>query len=75
MVSPLLALLLFFYLPMSTALPIYIVILIVAGLCHYFMYQSMRAKPRSGLEAMIGGQAVALEDIDPEGMIKFKDEL
>ena len=35
----------------------------------------MRAKAKSGLEAMIGEQAVALEDIDPEGLIKFKDEL
>ena len=75
MVSPLLALLLFFYLPLSTALPIYIVILIVAGFCHYFMYQSMRAKDRSGLEAMIGEKALVMEDIDPEGKIKFKTEL
>ncbi|MEJ2728205.1 MAG: NfeD family protein [Deltaproteobacteria bacterium] len=75
MVSPLLALLLFYYLPLHTALPIYIVILIVAGFCHYFMYQSMRAKNRSGLEAMIGGKALVMEDIDPEGKIKFKTEL
>ena len=75
MVSPVLALLLFYYLPFSTALSIYVVILIVAGFCHYFMYQSMRAKAKCGLEAMIGGEAVALEDIDPEGMIKFNDEL
>jgi len=75
MVSPLLALLLFFYLPLSTALPIYIVILVVAGFCHYFMYQSMRARAKSGLEAMIGGEALVLQDIDPEGMIRFKDEL
>jgi len=56
-------------------LPIYIVILIVAGFCHYFMYQSMRAKDRTGLEAMIGGEALVLEDIDPEGKIRFKTEL
>jgi membrane-bound ClpP family serine protease len=47
----------------------------MAGFCHYFMYQSMRARNRSGLEAMIGGQALAMEDIDPEGKIKFKTEL
>jgi membrane-bound ClpP family serine protease len=75
MVSPVLALLLFYYLPFSTALPIYIVILIVAGFCHYFMYQSMRARARTGLEAMIGGEALVLEDIDPEGKIRFKTEL
>ena len=75
MVSPLLALLLFYYLPLSTALPIYIVILIVAGFCHYFMYQSMRVKARTGLEAMIGGEALVLEDIDPDGKIRFKNEL
>jgi len=75
MVSPLLALLLFYYLPFSTALPIYIVILIVAGFCHYFMYQSMRVRARSGPEAMIGREALVLEDIDPEGKIRFKTEL
>ena len=75
MVSPLLALLLFYYLPLSTALPIYLAILIVAGYCHYLMFQSMRAKSKTGLEAMIGCEALVLVDIDPEGKIMFRNEL
>jgi membrane-bound ClpP family serine protease len=75
MVSPLAALLLFYYLPFGTALLYYIPILIVAGFCHYLMMKSMRAKAETGLEAMIGGEAIVIKSIDPEGKIRFKSEI
>jgi len=75
MVSPLAALLLFYYLPFQTALLIYIAILIVAAFCYYVMFKSMRAKVETGLEAMMGGEALVIEDIDPEGKVRFRDEI
>ena len=75
MVAPILGLLLFYYWPFGTALPFYIAILVVAGFCYYVMFKSMRAKAKTGLEAMIGGEALVVEDIDPEGKIEFKNEI
>ena len=75
MVSPLAALFLFWYMPFETALFTYIGILIVAGFCYYVMFQSMRTKAKTGLEGMIGGEAVVIERIDREGKIRFKNEI
>lgn len=75
MVSPFFALLLFYYLPLETALPFYIIILIVAGFYYVVMFKSMRGKAKTGLEAMIGGEALVIEDISPEGKVLFKDEI
>jgi hypothetical protein len=57
MVSSFFALFLFYYLPLETALPIYIVILMLAGFYYVVMFKSMRAKTKIGLEAMIVGEA------------------
>ena len=75
MVSPFVALWLFYYLPLESALPIYIIILIVAGFYYVMMFKSMRAKAKTGLEAMIDGEALVIEDIAPEGKVLFKDEI
>jgi len=75
MVSPFFALLLFYYLPLESALPIYIVIVIVAGFYYVVMFKSMRAKAKTGLEAMIGGEALVIEAIAPDGKVEFKDEI
>ena len=73
MVSPFLALWLFYYLPFETALPIYIAVLVIAGFCYYVMIKSMRAKAKTGVEAMIGKEALVIEDIDPVGKIELKE--
>jgi membrane-bound ClpP family serine protease len=75
MVSPLLALLLFYYLPFKTALPIYGVILIISGFCYYVMFKSMRMEAKTGMEARIGREALVIEDIDPEGKTELKEEI
>ena len=75
MVLPLAALVLFYYLPLGTAVEIYIPVLIVAGYCYIVMFKTMRARAQTGLEAMIGREALAIEDIDAEGKILFNDEI
>jgi membrane-bound ClpP family serine protease len=75
MISPLAALVLFYYFPLETALLFYITILIVAAYCYYVMFKSMMARAKTGLEAMIGRQARVIEDINPEGKIEFNNEI
>jgi len=74
MVLPILALLLFHYFSLDTALPIYIVIMIVAGYCYVVMIQSMRTKAKTGFDALVGKEALVVKDIDPEGMVEILGE-
>ena len=75
MVSPFAALVLLYYFPFETALLFYITILIVAAYCYYVMFKSMMARAKTGMETMIGSLARVIEDLDPEGKIKYKDEI
>jgi len=75
MLAPVWAVGLFYFLPLSTALPLYFVILIAAAYCNIVMFWSMRAKPKTGIEAMIGKETLAIEDIDPEGKIDIAGEI
>jgi len=75
MFSPVFALALFLFLPFYTALPIYIPIFIFGVIVNYKMMRSMKLPVRTGLEEMMGQEAVAIDDIDPEGKVRFKDEI
>ncbi len=75
MVAPILALLLFYYLPLGTALPIYILILIVSVFCNIIMVWAMRARAKTGVNAMIGKKALVIRDIDPEGKVEIRGEI
>lgn len=75
MVSPLWGLLLFYSLPVGHALFYYLVLLMIAAYFHYIMMWSMHAKPRTGLDAMIGEKASVIRDIDPEGKVELHGEL
>ena len=75
MFSPVFALALFLLLPFYTALPIYIPIFIFGVIVNYKMMRSMKLPVRTGLEEMMGQEAVVIDDIDPEGKVRFKDEI
>jgi membrane-bound ClpP family serine protease len=75
MFSPVFALALFLFLPFYTALPIYIPIFIFGVIVNYKMMRSMRLPVRTGLEEMMGQEALVIDDIDPEGKVRFKDEI
>jgi membrane-bound ClpP family serine protease len=74
LVAPILALPLFYNLPMGTALPIYILILIASVYCNIVMVWSMRAAPKGGMNAMVGRRAFTITDIDPEGKFELWGE-
>jgi membrane-bound serine protease (ClpP class) len=74
-VAPVLALLLFYFLPLQAALPIYIAILIASVFCYVIMVRTRRIKAGAGRETMIGQEGVAREDIAPEGQIEINGEI
>lgn len=75
MIAPILALPLFYFLPMKAALPIYIAILISSAYCNVVMFWSMRARAKTGPEGMVGEYALVIKDIDPEGKVDFNGEI
>ncbi len=72
---PLLTLPLFFVLPFSTALPIYLVILIMTWFLYYKILVVMKSKVQTGIEALIDEDAAVVEDINPEGKILVWSEI
>jgi membrane-bound ClpP family serine protease len=77
MALPILGLPLFYFLPFSTALPTYVCLLFLSGLMYYGMFSAMgrKRKVQTGLEQIIGGEAVVVEDIDAEGKVEIGDEI
>jgi membrane-bound ClpP family serine protease len=72
---PLLALALFYFLPFRTALPIYLLILLVTGFIYFKLILAMKYKVRTGKEGMMGEEALVIEDINPEGKVMVWSEI
>jgi membrane protein implicated in regulation of membrane protease activity len=72
---PVLALPVFWFFPFPTALSIYLFILGISLLLYFKIFQAMRMSPRIGKEAMLGKTGVVINDIDPEGKIKYATEI
>ncbi|MFQ5841067.1 MAG: NfeD family protein [Thermodesulfobacteriota bacterium] len=75
LLSPILALPLFFFLPFRTALPAYGAVLLVTAFIYFKIIAAMKSKVRAGMEGMTDGEAVVVEDIDPEGKVRVGNEL
>jgi membrane-bound ClpP family serine protease len=73
--APILGLPLFFFLPFGTALPIYLMVVLVSGFLYYKVAAAMKAKVKTGKEEMIGKEAVVIEDINPEGKVTIWSEI
>ncbi|NIM97238.1 MAG: hypothetical protein GTO24_03875 [candidate division Zixibacteria bacterium] len=75
LVSPVLALPLFLFLPFRTAMPVYLSVLLATGFVYFKIVSAMKSKVQTGLEGMADGEAVVVEDIDPEGKVRFGSEI
>lgn len=73
--SPILALPLFLFLPFRTGFPVYLAILLASAFIYFKIIAAMKSKVRTGMEWMTEGEAVVVEDIDPEGRVRFRNEL
>jgi membrane protein implicated in regulation of membrane protease activity len=72
---PVFALPIFWFFPFSTALPIYLIISGISAFLYFLIFKAMMIKPRVGKEAMLGQKVEVIEDIAPEGKIKYDAEI
>jgi len=73
--APILALPLFSFLPFRTALPAYIAVLFATLFVYFKIIAAMKSDVKTGMEGMTDGEAVVVEDINPEGKIRFGNEI
>jgi len=72
---PIFGLPVFWFFPFKTALILYLIICAISLFLYYKIFQAMRAKVRNGRAAMLGKTGVVLQNIDPEGKIKYATEI
>jgi membrane protein implicated in regulation of membrane protease activity len=72
---PILGLALFHFFPMETAMPAYLAIVLASIFFYYKIFAALKAKVQTGREGMIGGEALVIEDLNPEGRVNFRDEI
>ena len=72
---PIFGLPVFWFFPFKTALIIYLIVCAVSLFLFYKIFRAMRAMVYNGMEAMLGKTAVAIQEIDPEGKIKYATEI
>lgn len=75
LLMPALALPIFFILPLQAALPAYLSLLLLSGFVYIVVFKAMRLPVRTGREGMIGGRGEVVVDLDPEGVIRYRNEL
>lgn len=66
---------LFLFLPWTTALPIALVLAIGTAVITYYGAQALRQPATTGKEAMIGSVGQAVNDLNPEGLVRVGGEL
>ncbi|HEA69397.1 MAG TPA: hypothetical protein ENI07_21685 [Desulfobacterales bacterium] len=65
----------FWLFPFPTALTIYLIILAGSLLLYFLIIKAMMGRPRVGKEAMLGKTGIVIQDIAPEGKIKYASEI
>ena len=73
--SPILALTLFFFFPFRIALPAYIAVVLFTVFIYFKIIVAMRAKVQTGMEGMTDEEAMVVEDLNPEGKVRFRNEI
>jgi len=72
---PAFALPVFWFLPLSSALPLYLFILTISFILYFKVMQAMHQRVRTGQEGMLTQKAIVIQDIDPEGKIQYAGEI
>ena len=79
LLMPIIALPIFWLLPPSSAVPIYAVLVAVSGLFYWLIARSMRKRPETGSEGLIGTQAEVVSRLRPldhaQYLVKSRGEL
>ncbi len=72
---PVFALPVFWFFPLTTALPSYLFILGISLFIYFKVFGAMRMEVQTGQEAMLGKEGLVVKDIDPEGKIQYASEI
>ena len=72
---PVFALPVFWLFPIEAALPSYLLILGISLFIYFKIFKSMRQQVLTGREGIIGRKGLVIEDIDPEGKIRYASEI
>jgi len=66
---------LFVVLPLEVALPLYGLVVGISTLLYLVVWRVLRLPIQTGIEGMIGKEAEVLQDLNPEGVIRHRNEL
>jgi membrane protein implicated in regulation of membrane protease activity len=75
LLSPLIALPVFWLLPLSIAAPVYGVVLLVAGSLYWGLFRSVRQPRLNGAEAMLGAHGRVVKLGERDVTVRFHSEL
>ena len=73
--APILALPVFWLLPLSLALPIYLTVVGVTAMILWPVVGAMRQPLRNGIEGMIGVRGEAVTELNPTGLVHCQGEV
>lgn len=72
LLMPLVGLVVFWILPISAAIPVYLVILLLSGIVYYAMMKAMKRPVVTGDEGLTGKTAKVIEMSGHEGQVKVE---
>ena len=75
LIMPVVGLGLFAVLPLSIALPAYLVLTAISLLVYWSIMRAMHRPVTTGPEGMIGARAEAVTDLSPTGRVRYQGEL
>jgi len=73
--TPALALPVFLVLPFEVALPLYLFLVALSGLVYVAVVRAFRLPIQTGREGMIGKTGEVVVDLQPEGVVRYQNEL
>lgn len=65
----------FWIFPFNTALPIYLFIVVISMILYWKIYQAMTSRVLTGQEGMLSKTGMVIQNINPEGKIKYATEI
>ena len=71
LLMPVLALPIFWLVPLDAAIPIYIVIVLISGFFYRLIAKSMGKQPETGSESLIGATAEVVTKLKPGGIAQY----
>jgi membrane protein implicated in regulation of membrane protease activity len=69
---PLIGIVVFWLLPLSLAIPVYLVILLASGLMYWAIVRAMKKRSKNGVEGLIGAEARVVSKLGPHAEAQYR---